>query len=589
MALLRRPTGRAWLLALAWAVASSSFVWMIDWGTPRPSWARLVEWYEPIAAAELESSRADAQSNDTRDWRASHTRSVLGLANSLRADPGAGRASRLTRAEQAETVEKYLLGSKGYDESATISAIKRMVSEGKYFDPKDYRYGGSHLYLVAASLAGGTVLGLVPNRVDFETLKRDQSGIRALYGFARLPSAVAMSLALAALMWVVARQFGHWTALYGGFLVACSPLVVNYTHSMKPPAVAAAYATGALAGLWLAQRTGRRPWLTTSAALAGLAVGSYFSSGPILLLPAAYVAFGDGEPWLERFGTILKYVVAPALLAFLITNPFVATNPSGYAETFVDVTIVKSGYYSFNAGYQNLRDLSSGLLQGMGLAVTLLSALGLAVALRGGDRLERAAAVTVLAAAAVFTFFFGGATKDPMLGGVSRYLLYLIGPMVYLASFAIARSARGNRSRFWLPVACCALLLPALLTTAESFAGLREEIHDGAEAQVLDYLADNELQGRRGAVALAVPRPHRQVAFPVLGIEWHRFAERDQWSDEERPELLLLSLPLAWFEWEHAQKYRAAAAFGVERSRFHERFSFPCKWFDRTYLYVLKS
>jgi len=327
-----------------------------------------------------------------------------------------------------------------------------------------------------------------------------------------LVARVTVALLGVAAVWLLhlagARLFDRRVGLLAAALGAVAFLPVFYGHLALNDVPATAPATLALLGAALALRGGGTRAALLGGLGAGLAAGTKYTAGIVLLplLTAVVVAAREQRGPLAR--TLLAPAVAAcgaALAGFLIANP--------YALLDVD---------AFHAGVARQRTLASGeelaklgLTQSNGIVYYLWSLtwglgwLPALAALGGAIRLllrDRALALVLLPAPLLYVLFMG--LQERYFG---RWLLPVLPIAILLAAYgavALVRTAAARAPRLALPIA--ALVAGALLAQ-----GLIHSVH------VDRVLARPDTRNSARTWLLAnIPPASKVVIEPFVPARW---------------------------------------------------------------------
>lgn len=228
------------------------------------------------------------------------------------------------------SARSFFIRSGHEDESNPLVAVSRIRPHRLEFNPKNYFYGGTYIYLLGAWLAGTSLwLPAVFRASVPEFLARPELAAW-LYLSGRLFSAATYLLATA-LLWLVGRRlFGRRAGLLAALFFAASPGIVIQAHYMKPHLLGALALLGAYCICCrILESGGRRLWLFAGA-LVGLEVGAVYSHWPAAVLPAVAAwlrARGRAGAWREEAAG-LAWAAAGAAAGFLLFNFFIPLEPS---------------------------------------------------------------------------------------------------------------------------------------------------------------------------------------------------------------------------------------------------------------------
>jgi 4-amino-4-deoxy-L-arabinose transferase-like glycosyltransferase len=195
----------------------------------------------------------------------------------------------------------------------------------------------------ATGLEVAQALGLAPPG-PYAAVARAQPA--AVLPVARALSALAGTLAVAALMMVVRRELGTTAALVAGVLLATNFLHARDSHAVKPDAL---LSLEVVLGLWAMLPLARAASVRT-ALLPGLVLGVAVATkypGVLLAAPlyAAAVMGSRGASWWRRL-VPLPAVAAGAVgaLVFVATSPTVVTDPATRSTVvFLVQTLLPTG------------------------------------------------------------------------------------------------------------------------------------------------------------------------------------------------------------------------------------------------------
>jgi hypothetical protein len=335
---------------------------------------------------------------------------------------------------------------------------------------------------------------------------------------ARVTVALLGTLSVGLLYAAAARFFDRRTALLAAALAAVAFLPVFYSHLALNDVPAMAPATLALLGAALVLRGGGWPAVALGGLGVGLAAGTKYTAG-IVLLPLATAVLVQALAPAGRRPVALRAALVPlagrlalvgvaALAGFLVANPYALLD-----------------YEAFRAGVARQRTLTSGeelaklgLTQDNGVLYylwTLTWGLGwipALAALGGAIRLalrDRRLALVLLPAPIVFVLFMG--LQERYFG---RWLLPVLPIVILLAAYAgtaaiRAVAARASRRR---PVALAA---GALVVAALLAQGLVTSVHNDR------VLSNEDTRGAAREWLLAnVPAGASVVLEPIVPARW---------------------------------------------------------------------
>jgi hypothetical protein len=265
----------------------------------------------------------------------------------------------------------------------------------------------------------------------------------AVYGLARLATAVLGTAAVGLLMAAGARLFGRWTGLLAGALLAVAFLPVHYSHYALNDVPTLAPLSLALFGAAGVLRRGTRIDYVIAGVGLGLACATKYTAGIVVLcLLAAAVA----SPRRRGRASGLGLAGIAAAAAFLLANPFALLD----FEDFRSGLEQQSAASNDGGGKLGLTD-DNGVLYylwtltwGLGW-VPLAAAAGGAVALVLRDR---RAAWVLLPAVVAFVAFMGGQDRF-----FARWLLPVYPILCLVAAHGAVAAARIVSRRVPRPLA----------------------------------------------------------------------------------------------------------------------------------------
>ncbi len=213
------------------------------------------------------------------------------------------------------------------DEEVVLEMTLR-VARGQPLEWGIYPPAYSHFMWAwsAVGLNVAQVLGLAPAGSYADTVRQHPERVLPI---ARALSALAGTLAVAALMVVTRRELGTSAALAAGVLLATNFLHARDSHAVKPDALLSLEVVIALwAMLPLARRASVRRALLPGLVLGGATATKYpgvLLAGPLY---GAALLGSRGTPWWQRLVPLAAVAAgAVAALVFVATSPTVLTDP----------------------------------------------------------------------------------------------------------------------------------------------------------------------------------------------------------------------------------------------------------------------
>jgi 4-amino-4-deoxy-L-arabinose transferase-like glycosyltransferase len=339
------------------------------------------------------------------------------------------------------------------DEPLLVLQAGRMLATGG-FDQLNYNYGGLQFYLDAALFWLGPKLGF---------LRAGQ--LWDYYAVARLFT-LACSIALIGVAFLIGkRAYGVPAAMLAALFLALAPGFVEHSQfAMADVSCALWSALAVLCALRTLDGPGRL-WPLLGCLFAGLAAGTKYNGGIVLLAVLVAMLRGRRSPWLLLLGPVVT------LATFLLCNPMAVVKPHEFWSMAIAVNRVSfEGWGVFFLGLGPGYQLTGNwpFLVGWPLTLAILAALPwLCVRPRSHD-------LVLLAA-------IGPAALSLMLskGMFMRYWLAPL-PLLVLAGAACLWQLR---TRWRLPGnATLGLVLASLvvITGWQSWARIRPDPRDAA-------------------------------------------------------------------------------------------------------------
>ena len=257
----------------------------------------------------------------------------------------------------------------------------------------------------------------------------------------------------------------------GGAVPGLEPLSVRYSHVAVTDVPATMFGLLALLLFVRAAHRGSARTLMAGALAAGLAAGTKYNLG-MLLVPGAvacwYVYRADlaGRRLWRLPLRVLRRVAAPMLVAFVACTPYAVLDPRHFLGDFYRQNqIVAHGWLGFENVHNGYwYNLSVNLVGSLGVVLVVLGLAGLALALA-----RRTRADLVLVSYAVAYYLYVSSWHELM----DRYLLPIVPVLIVLAVRACAELAavpvvRRRALRVAVVAAAAALLLGALVMPARA-------------------------------------------------------------------------------------------------------------------------
>lgn len=260
------------------------------------------------------------------------------------------------------------------DEFLTVNAAFGRVYVGHSLDPGIYTYPSLFIYLSALAMAVGFGYGAGPE-------------LASIYFAARVVTVLVGVGAVAVTWWAGRLLFGRAAGLIAALILCIAPLHVQHSHfaTVDVPSTLFVAAAIGFAGLVMARGSWRDYVL--AGAMAGLAAGTKYNAGLVLLAPVAASFLRSNA---ERRGigpAKLAAMVACAAAAFVLSTPGSVLRTSEFLGGLLyEMRHAASGHGLVFAGTGNgfVYTFASSLWHGLGapLAVVVLIAIVWAIVRR---------------------------------------------------------------------------------------------------------------------------------------------------------------------------------------------------------------
>ena len=348
----------------------------------------------------------------------------------------------------------------------------------------------------------------------------------------RLPSALAGAF-LSLVVYGLGRElFSRTAGLVAAFMVALSPVLLDYSHDLRPYSLLAFFTSTSVFCLVMAERTGKAIWwLGFLATMAANVLNSYFAVTLVLPALSPYLAWAAVSAWRERrqqvharnflylmLSMLAVGIVAGLMLLEYLRLPATPIDWNKFAITSL-ANMPVNVFASFTA--LGMNGLAGSLIS---LALLLLGILGVYAGTRQG---HVRGVVICLALCLAPSFVLAVIVTSSLV--FSRYVLF-IGPFYYLlignavATLLQVKSSlpeSGHIRRLARPTGAVLLWLLLALYLFGTFSYLNPATHHDLSYRpdfrgVADYLSRKA--SPQDTIVLADYPP---TAYNVTTFYWH--------------------------------------------------------------------
>ena len=395
-----------------------------------------------------------------------------------------------TPADRAEILRRYRLYSLQPDENTLLMALARMRPARGDFDPRFYQYGGVFIYPVGAALKLASALHFIPLTPKVAYYIDHPALFGRFYIVARAVSALWGVLGIWPVFWIARRLSGGvWLPAAACVGYIFMPGVVNQAHEAKPHLAGAVLMLMAVIAACRYVETGRSRPALGAGILCGLAFGAVLSAVLVFVLLPIMVMLRGGRGRRRA----LLIASAAGLLAYVVTNPYVAINlVRNRAVLRSNLTNSTEMYHvgGLREGIPNaIKLIGAGATPGFAMvgAVTILAALRSArKEFTSGARGGRATLAILLAAPSLLILMQFTALAAGKPAEYGRFALFL---NIALMLAAIAGIGRLVRSRIIGGVIVTALLLATIVSGLNYLAGfIRDSLPHNSRLTAADMI-----------------------------------------------------------------------------------------------------
>jgi 4-amino-4-deoxy-L-arabinose transferase-like glycosyltransferase len=330
------------------------------------------------------------------------------------------------------------------------------------------------------------------------------------------------------------EAYSRPVGLVAAAFLAVVPLAVRYSHQAVTDMPATMLGLLALLLFLRAARRRDARTLAIAAVVAGLATGTKYNLGMLIVpgLVACWYVWRD-EPlrrWLRALPRrSLGRLVAPMLLAYLLSTPFTLLDPHHFVTDFARQNrIVASGWLGFEHVHDGYwYNLSVNLVSSLGIVLLALGIAGLVLAL-----VRRRPADVMLASFTLVYYLYVSSWHELM----DRYLLPIV-PLLVVFAVRLCVDLAGVqlvRRRLVVAVAAGALLVGAVASPARASIAYSQSLH-GTDVR---SVAKAWLERHLPVGAVIAEEPYGPPLVTVADLPYYRAARLSP------PAYTIYSLPL---------------------------------------------
>jgi len=417
------------------------------------------------------------------------------------------------------------------DERVVLAHAFRM-SQG-HLDPGFFLYP-SLLFEVIGGLIRLISLGYAPHGLSLTSTAAFVTDPTPYYLIGRGVAAVCGVVSVYLVYRLGRQAYSRPVGLLAAAFVAIVPLDVRYSHQAVTDVPATMLGLLALLlFLRAAQRRDARS-LLLGAVVTGLATGTKYNLGMLVVpgLVACWYVWRD-EP-LRRFARalprrVLGRLVAPMLLAYLLSTPFTLLDPRHFVADFAKQNrIVANGWLGFEHVHNGYwYNLSVNLAASLGVVLLCLGIAGLVLAL-----VRRRPADVMFASFAIVYYLYVSSWHELM----DRYLLPIV-PLLVLLAVRLCVELAGVplvRRRLVVAAAAAALLLGAVVLPARASITYSQSLRGTDVRSVAKAWLERHLPAR----AVIAEEPYGPPLVTLTDLPYYRAARLSP------PAYTVYSLPL---------------------------------------------
>jgi hypothetical protein len=313
------------------------------------------------------------------------------------------------------------------------------------------------------------------------------------------------------------EAFSRPVGLLAALFLAVEPLHVRYSHVAVTDVPATMFGLLALLLFLRAARLGSPRTLLLGALAAGLATGTKYNLG-MLVVPGAIACWYvyRGHPATHRLraqaARVLRRVALPMLLAFVVSTPFAVLDPRHFLGNFASQNkIVANGWLGFENVHNGYwYNLSVNLVGSLGVVLLALGLIGLALAL-----VKRTRADLILVPYVIVYYLYVSSWHALM----DRYLLPIVPLLIVLAVRACLApvAAPAVRRRALVVAIATALLLGAIVLPARASINYSRSL-SGTDVRTV---AKTWIEGHLPAGTVIAMEPYGPPLVPSFDLRFY--------------------------------------------------------------------
>ncbi len=262
------------------------------------------------------------------------------------------------------------------DEFLIATAAFGSIYVGRGLNPRIYTYPSLYIYLSALAMAVGFGYGAAP-------------ALANVYLAARVVTVISAAAAVGATYWAGEVLFGRAAGLLAALVIAIAPLHVQHSHFGTVDVPSTLFVALALGYSGLILKRGEWRDYALAGVMSGLAAGTKYNAGLVILAPAATWLLADRKT--EQSRHLLKAVctVGCTLAGFVVSTPgSILWWREFSGGVFYEMRHAATGHGLVFAGTGNgfVYTLASSLRYGLGPALAALFVVSVVWALLRRDR-----------------------------------------------------------------------------------------------------------------------------------------------------------------------------------------------------------